>query len=197
MYNILLDGLPTEYKGYPIRTSYKIGILLSMLMEDPDIDDEYKPIQAMDLLFEKVPEDMNVAIAGISWFLTCGASEVYYVDRSLGKQSENKPLDFQYDASDIYGTFAFYNIPLTEDMHWFKFMAIIQNLPEGSPLSAKIGYRTLDLNKFKGQTRAQYADIQRRVMVHRGYSKEEYEKIMEGVKHDYGSFYEQMMRLNS
>ena len=168
-----------------------------MLMEDPDVDDEYKPVQAMDLLFKKVPEDMNIAISGISWFITCGASEVYYIDKSAGTQSENKPLDFQYDANDIFGTFAFYNIPLPDDLHWFKFMSIIQNLPEGSPLSAKIGYRTLNLNKFKGQTRAQYADIQRKVLVHKAYTKEEYEAIMKEANETYGSYYEQLKRLNS
>ena len=197
MYNILLDGLPTDYRGFKIRTSYRVGVLLTLLMDDEEIDEDYKIIQAIDVLYEDAPKDLTLAAQGISWFLTCGESEVYYIDKSLGSHSENKALDFQYDANDIFGTFAFYNIPLPDDLHWFKFMSIIQNLPEGSPLSAKIGYRVMDLNKFKGQTRAQYADIQRKVLVHKGYTKEEYEEKMKEANETYGSYYEQLKRLNS
>lgn len=196
MYNILIDGLPKDYHGYPLRTSYKIGVLLSMLLDDEDIDQDYKIVQAIDLLYIKAPEDITEATQGISWFITCGESEVYYTDKTPPKHSENKSLDFQYDALDIFGTFRIYGISLSDDLHWFEFMSIIQNLPE-CPLSTKIGYRVMDLSKFKGQTRAQYAEIQRKCLVHKSYTKEEYEEIMKNTASAYGSYYEQLKRLNS
>lgn len=196
MYNILLDGLPTEYKGHKIRTSYKVGIMISLLLDDEDVDPEYKIFQAVELLYVERPADLNEAFEGVTWFLSCGSSEVYYVNKRSSKTSQYKPLDFQFDAMEIFGTFKAFGISLTDETHWFEFMSIIHSLPQ-CPLTEKIGYRSMDITKFKGQQRAMYYDLQERIKVCKAYTKEEYEAIMKDANRNYGSFYEQMMRLNS
>ena len=39
MFNMLLDRLPSSYKGYLIRTDYRIGIQISLALDDPDLSD--------------------------------------------------------------------------------------------------------------------------------------------------------------
>lgn len=196
MYNILLDGLPTKYKDYRIRTSYRIGVDLNLLFEDDSVDSDYKVVMAIDILYIDKPDDINEATAGIGWFLSCGTNEAYYIDKPASNPSGNKALDFQYDANEIYGTLRLYGIKLEPSLHWFEFMSIVQSLPD-CPLSQRMGYRVLDLSKFKGQTRAQYADIQNKVRVRKALTKEEYEEQMKEAKETYGSYYEQLKRLNS
>lgn len=196
VYNILIDGLPDNYKGYKIRTSYKIGVMLSLLLEDEDVDEDYKYVQAIDLLYIDKPEDTSEALEGVAWFISCGENEVYYLESHFGSSNGNKALDFQYDASAIFGTLRLYGVNLSDNLHWFEFISIIHSLPE-CPLSQRISYRVMDLTKFKGQTRAMYADIQNKVKVRKGYTKEEYEEAMDNMRSNYGSYYEQLRRLNS
>ena len=57
MLNVLLDGFPEDYMGYPINTDFRVGILLTLLVEDNRYDDSLKMLKACDLLYkEKVPD---------------------------------------------------------------------------------------------------------------------------------------------
>ena len=52
--NVLLDGFPTEYKGYKINTDFRIGILITLLQEDESIDEDLKLLQALNLLYAEL-----------------------------------------------------------------------------------------------------------------------------------------------
>ena len=51
MTNIILDRLPTEYKGYLIRTSFRIGIQISLCLQDEDYSEEERVLIALNLLY--------------------------------------------------------------------------------------------------------------------------------------------------
>lgn len=198
MYNILLDGFPTEYNGYKLNTSYKVGILISMLLQDEEVDIDYKYSLALSWLYDEIPDDFEVAVDGLMWFVSCGTSEVFYIDKpSSTNKNDEKALDYQVDSLEIYGTFRTLGIDLVrQDIHWFEFVAILRSLPDCS-LTKTMGYRTMDLSDFRGKQRAFYQDLKNRLRVRKPLTKEEYEQEMAKSQKNYGSYYERLARINS
>ena len=104
MYNCLLEQFPTEYRGSAINTSFRVGIALTLLTEDTRFPEDLKLLKAFDLLYKDKVPDFETAFNGMMWFLSCGRSEIYYLEDELNETNE-KYLDFQFDAFDIYGAF--------------------------------------------------------------------------------------------
>ncbi len=75
MYNMLLDRYPTEYRGYLLRTDYRIGIQITLVLEDLDLEDDERMLKALELLYGYgIPDDIMLAINGLKWFMSCGKS---------------------------------------------------------------------------------------------------------------------------
>ena len=81
------------------------------------------------------------------WFFSCGREKK---KRSFPRKTagiDNKqPFDFEEDADLIYAGFMQqYGIDLQEeDMHWWKFMILLENLGSDTRLSRIMEYRTID-----------------------------------------------------
>ena len=199
MYNMLTEKLPTKYKGYHINTDFKCGIKISLALDDWQLGDEERVLTALSLLYgEGIPDDMNIALDGLRWFLTCGkeADKASYSDiddvdnakESVNVKGDDISFDFEVDASNIYAAFLKnYNIDLTKtDMHWFQFIALFSNLKNTS-LNDMMYYRTLDLSQYKGEQKAEMKALKERYKI-RKITKQQVEnlKIIYGkdwVKH--------------
>ena len=73
MYNAMLDRLPEDYNGWLVRTDYRIGVQIQLCISDPDLTDSEKTWTALNLLYGRgVPPDLQTALDGLSWFLSCG-----------------------------------------------------------------------------------------------------------------------------
>lgn len=179
MYNMLTEKLPTKYKGYHINTDFKCGIKISLALDDWQLEDEERVLTALSLLYgEGIPDDMNVALDGLRWFLTCGkeADKASYSDiddvdnakESVNVKGDDISFDFEVDASNIYAAFLKnYNIDLTKtDMHWFQFIALFSNLKNTS-LNDMMYYRTLDLSQYKGEQKAEMKALKERYKIHK------------------------------
>lgn len=179
MYNMLTEKLPTKYKGYHINTDFKCGIKISLALDDWQLGDEERVLTALSLLYgEGIPDDMNVALDGLRWFLTCGkeADKASYSDiddvdtakESVNVKGDDISFDFEVDASNIYAAFLKnYNIDLTKtDMHWFQFIALFSNLKNTS-LNDMMYYRTLDLSQYKGEQKAEMKALKERYKIHK------------------------------
>lgn len=179
MYNMLTEKLPTKYKGYHINTDFKCGIKISLALDDWQLGDEERVLTALSLLYgEGIPDDMNVALDGLRWFLTCGkeADKASYSDiddvdnakESVNVNGDDISFDFEVDASNIYAAFLKnYNIDLTKtDMHWFQFIALFSNLKNTS-LNDMMYYRTLDLSQYKGEQKAEMKALKERYKIHK------------------------------
>ena len=179
MYNMLTEKLPTKYKGYHINTDFKCGIKISLALDDWQLGDEERVLTALSLLYgEGIPDDMNVALDGLRWFLTCGkeADKASYSDiddvdnakESVNVKGDDISFDFEVDASNIYAAFLKnYNIDLTKiDMHWFQFIALFSNLKDTS-LNDMMYYRTLDLSQYKGEQKAEMKALKERYKIHK------------------------------
>lgn len=179
MYNMLTEKLPTKYKGYHINTDFKCGIKISLALDDWKLGDEERVLTALSLLYgEGIPDDMNVALDGLRWFLTCGkeADKASYSDiddvdnakESVNVKGDDISFDFEVDASNIYAAFLKnYNIDLTKtDMHWFQFIALFSNLKNTS-LNDMMYYRTIDLSQYKGEQKAEMKALKERYKIHK------------------------------
>ena len=179
MYNMLTEKLPTKYKGYHINTDFKCGIKISLALDDWKLGDEERVLTALSLLYgEGIPDDMNIALDGLRWFLTCGkeADKASYSDiddvdnakESVNVKGDDISFDFEVDASNIYAAFLKnYNIDLTKtDMHWFQFIALFSNLKNTS-LNDMMYYRTIDLSQYKGEQKAEMKALKERYKIHK------------------------------
>lgn len=82
------------------------------------------------------------------WFFSCGREKKKKIfPRRIAGINNNQPFDFETDADLIYAGFMQqYGIDLQEeDMHWWKFMILLENLGTDTRLSRIMEYRTIDI----------------------------------------------------
>ena len=166
--NILIDLLPSSVKidgtEYEINSDFRTSVLFSLLIEDDSLNEEEKVLQALNLYYPVIPDNLEKAIEQIKWFYSCGKS-----DKPIGnkkrKTNSNKVFDFEVDANYIYSAFmSQYNIDLQDigQLHWWKFKALLEGLKEDNKLSKIIQYRSMDLSKIKDkEQRKFYKDMQK------------------------------------
>lgn len=166
--NILIDLLPSSVEiddtEYEINTDFRISVLFSLLMEDNELTEEQKVLQAVNLYYPVVPNNIGKAIEQIKWFYSCGKS-----DKPIGskkrKTNSKKVFDFEADANYIYSAFmSQYRIDLQDirQLHWWKFKALLEGLKEDNKLSKIIEYRSVDLSKIKDkEQRKFYKEMQK------------------------------------
>lgn len=134
MFNILLDKLPTEYKGYPIDSDFQIGIQIMQVLEDEELTQQEQIGTALSLLFLtedknrdplSVP-DLQTAAEGLVWFLTG-----WNHDHNT-KTDKTRVTDYDIDQWRIYSAFRqHYRINLnTDKLHFWEFMGLLTTLPE-------------------------------------------------------------------
>ena len=186
--NILIDLLPSSVKidstEYEINSDFRTSVLFSLLMEDDNLNEEEKVLQALNLYYPVVPDNSEEAIEQIKWFYSCGK-----LDNPIGNKkvraSSKKVFDFEVDANYIYSAFmSQYNIDLQdiEELHWWKFKALLEGLKEDNKLSKIIEYRSMDLSKIKDkEQRKFYKDMQKQYSLNKE-SKEDLKLLEEWNK---------------
>lgn len=170
----MLDRLPTDYDGYLIRTSFRIGMQICMCMKDDSYTDEEKFAIAFNLLYGNgVPQPIETAVQGLEWFISCGNNN----GKNSGSSKELFYWDF--DSARIFSSFmSTYGIDLTrEDMHWFKFIAMIGSLRKDSAFNSAVGVRSYDMHDLKGKARAEMQKMKNELTPEREYTEEEQEAI--------------------
>lgn len=137
----LPDAIEVGGISYRVKTDYRIWIRL------PEMND-YRELFIGDnpSFFGYFSRE---AIVSIKEFYLCGKGS------SDGNQ-EDQLMDFEQDSGRIYASFLqAYNIDLFEvELHWHKFLTLLQNLPEWTTLSKVISIRAYKgddekLNKLK------------------------------------------------
>lgn len=179
--NILIDLLPTKVeidsKEYEINSNFRTSLLFSLLMEDDDVGEEQKIIQALNLYYPTIPADINKAIEKIIWFYKCGKEDK---KASSNRNSTEKVLDYNVDADYIYSAFmSQYNIDLQdiEYLHWWKFRALFDSLDENNRLSKIIQYRSMDLSKIKDKEQKKFYKNMKKLYKINTISEEEKAKL--------------------
>lgn len=142
----LPDFIEIGGKQIKIRTDFRIWIRASLLLYE-NIELETKLIKLIKLCYIDIPPTLKGGIEGILLFLSGGERE-----KGKTKPNHKKPLfDFDADAGLIYATYLTeYGIDLTEcNMHWYKFLALFNALPQECGFLKIVSYRGADLSKIK------------------------------------------------
>lgn len=150
--NILVDDIEDIVKNrikVDFNSDFRISILFELLMQDNDIPQEAKIIQAIKLFYPRPEQinDINKAIEDILWFYRCGKEIKTSQD---GKESK-QIYSYEFDDELIYSAFRDqYGINLqTDNLHWWEFKAMFEGLKQDNRIVEIMGYRAIDLGKIK------------------------------------------------
>lgn len=134
MINVLLDPLPEGYEDengtfYPMDFDFRIGVQVSLIQDDPELDDIEKILLTQDLIFAgDLPDDPEVIKECVNFFING-----WYQDRHVDKHVKVKTSDFNVDQWRIYSAFLTqYQIDLNsiEFLHYWVFMGLLSTLDE-------------------------------------------------------------------
>lgn len=152
MCNILYEELPDYVmlygEKYPVHTSFKNWIEISVLAEKDGLQNAKSVVKMLKLCYrEKLPPNIVSAILGMLAFLK-GDTDVSV---SSDKGNAQRLCSFCEDAGVIYSTFySKYGIDLLNcDMHWYKFCALFEGLADTNPFKTLIKIRTTDETEIK------------------------------------------------
>lgn len=184
--NILVDKLPTEYKGLKIETNFRSFILFELLMQDNDLSSEEKINLTLNLFFHnqelKSVEEIKSALNGILWIYTLGKSkEKENKNKKEVREKKQKAIySFEYDANLIYSAFlSQYGIDLNEIdyLHWWKFKSLFEGLNDDNRICEIMGYRAVDLSKIEDKKqREHYQKLKNKFALPDNRSEEEKEQ---------------------
>lgn len=148
-FNILLDKLPDNYDGWLIRTDYRIGIQISLCLQDEEMTEEERIIQATYLLFGNGIPPVDKALDGMAWFMNGGQPGRDDVPPSQDPQK----MWFDYDHARISASFKkTFGIDIHKtNLHWFEFLSMLDCVDEDSSISHAIQMRGTDTSKMKGK----------------------------------------------
>lgn len=166
----LPDSINVQGVEYPIQTDFRTILRYSTQMDTITEDNLAEIISCMKIvIYRDFPDDIFSAISALNWFIKCGKEEKRNrpSNKLLGVNS-NQPFDFSVDGELIWSAFRrndVYGIDLLEIpyLHWWKFIAMLDDLPEDTRLHRIMDYRTIDTtNKnLSKEARDVYAALQR------------------------------------
>lgn len=181
--NILIDSFPetVEVDGdeYTIWTDFRYALLFSLMMDDPDLADEEKVVQALELFYPVISDDIGAALQAVMDFFKCGKPERKTAGNASGK-SGGWVYSFEHDDSYIYSAFMQqYRIDLNDvDMHWWKFKALFEALSPDTLFKQIVKYRAVEINSEMAQEEKQfYQDMKRIYALPDRVSESERERI--------------------
>lgn len=167
MQNILTKTLPTKIQTANVIfepiTDFRASIDFEIMVEngEQDIFALMRPYYPKGL-----PKGQETAaIEAAIWLYMCGDEK---------KKDEFKPIkknkraySFSVDGEAIYSDFSrFYNIDLTsEDLHWWKFKALLMGLPNDSSFKERMYYRICDLNDLPKKEKKRIAAIRKEIEI--------------------------------
>ena len=103
--NIMLDNLPTEYKGYLIRTDFRVGIQIVQALNDEELEDDERGEIVYKLLFGNgIPYDSRITLECLFWFLNGGVlsdEADAEISKVLGEEQEEEELDDEDSEDDL------------------------------------------------------------------------------------------------
>lgn len=185
MTNLLIDILPTtvDIKGvkYDIDTNFRTSILFEMLMQDVDLSIEEKIIQALDLYYSSIPDDIELAVDAILKFYSMNKYE-NDISEYKGKSGNYKRIySFEYDDEYIYSAFLNqYNIDLNtiDYLHWWKFSAMFKCLKDDNMIVKIMEYRSIEITPdMSNEQKDFYRKMKKRYKLPELISKDESDKL--------------------
>ena len=154
MINILYEQYPTELiidnVSYPIVTDFRNWIAFFDMINDDILEPKDKVIASLNWFADKIPDNIEKAYNGLISFAR--ADDLTSKPTNSSKQSNKQILSHLHDSPYILGAFLqTYGINLRniDYMHWYEFRALLDALPEDTPLKQRMGYRSINVSSIK------------------------------------------------
>ena len=144
---------------YEINSDFRTSILFELLMQDLELSEEEKIIQALTLYYKKWPHNIEKAIDKMLWFYSCGKNKNLKSNKNKSGSNAEQIYSFEYDDEYIYSAFLDqYGVDLQdiEYLHWWKFKAMFKALKEDNEIVKIMGYRALDLSKIDDKNQKEH-----------------------------------------
>ncbi len=132
-------------KVIPIDTSFRTALRCMEVVDDDSISDEERAFAIIYLLTDDIPKvNLSKLLLVLKKYLQCGEDN----PRRISKQRD---MDFEQDEKFIISSFMFdYGIDLNkEDMHWWRFVDLLNGLSSDCILSRIRDIRTMDISIYK------------------------------------------------
>lgn len=153
--NWLTDPLPASLTlggtEIPIKTDFRAVLHYDRILKEDTKDALAKAIDV--LLTDPVPQGVSgeELVRAVNWFVACGQEEKKHKpsNKLLGINKDT-PMDYEKDSMIIWSAFRrVYGIDLNtiEELHWWRFHAMLAELPEDVQLNRIISIRTKDLTQ--------------------------------------------------
>lgn len=164
--NLLETGLPEQLGGVPIYPDFRNMIRFELALQDESLNDWQKLSVGLNQLFEELPGSTEEALRLLLWFYFRGSPPDAQAPGGGGTAAPARAFDFEQDGGRIYAAFLqAYGIDLVkvEYLHWWAFLALLENLPEETAMGQIMTWRTMDLEGMKDKSqRAYYAGLKAR-----------------------------------
>lgn len=156
MYNHLLDPLPEDYNGWLIRTDYRIGVQIQLCLSDPELSAAERTGTTLWLLYGRGMPDMQTALDGLSWFMSCGNPQ------PVEEEAEPAVYSFEHDAGRIITAFqrVFHRDISRERLHWFEFVPMLGDL-SGTAFTSVIEIRRTNESEIEQKKREEFRKMKR------------------------------------
>lgn len=152
--NMLIDLLPKtveiDNKEYDINWDFRTSILFEIMMQDEELTEEEKIVQALRLYYPVIPTNIEKAIEKFLWFYKCGKKDRKVKGNKSIDNGVKQIYSFDYDDEYIYSAFIDqYKIDLQdiEGFHWWKFKAMFKGLKSDNEIVKIMGYRSMTIDK--------------------------------------------------
>ena len=154
MLNKLPQNIKINNKRYFINTDFRVMINFEKTLQGINMIEEqeisikmYKVLKSFCPVFfetfhKNMKKDMKLLLKQFLWFYSCGGREDYHSGNGKGR-AINDIYSYEYDDEYIWSAFfQCFNIDLTEEkLHWWKYKAIFQSLPEECKFERIKSYR--------------------------------------------------------
>ena len=163
---MILQATPDSVGGYKVPTDFATWMRFGRIWES-DLLPAEKVRLTYRLLLRIEPYKQEIEQGEIERFLSaCFGFYRAGQEPRPGNPAKERLIDWERDSAAIWGDFMVYaGIDLdTSKMHWWRFLALFESMPEDAHMSRIISLRSVDLSKIKDpDTRQTYADAKAQV----------------------------------
>lgn len=171
MINLLYEQYPTELVidnvSYPIYTDFRDWIAFFDMINDAILEPKDKVIASLKWFKGEIPNNLEKAYNRLISFARADDLNPKLNKISAENKNTKQILSYLHDSPYILGAFLqVYHIDLNivDYMHWYKFRALLDALPEDTPLKKRMSYRAINISSIKDKAeRKRIKDIQRSI----------------------------------
>lgn len=149
MYNKLPHSVSLNGEKFIINTDFRIFVDFEYEMQEIDRNIAVNKVlkrfyPAFSIIMDK--NLLQEAVNKFLWFYQCDKEEIEEIHSNSNGKKKGNAFSYKWDDQYIWGAFNMYfHVDLTKDkIHWWKFKAMWNSIPNDSEFNKIKGYRVYD-----------------------------------------------------